>query len=954
MPTKITTQYDNKNINDLAILDVLLNLQNEKKTQFINTLELVDGSIQSTIGKGVNCFNEFTVASIAQNFAIYINKIQTKRKVLVSHDGSLEAILFSKVFASVLISEGIVALFNYENKPLNNALSVLLANQENMDFVVCFSNQIPKKHHIISFYDKDGFLFSSKVSKQINSLISETNFLNLSIPRKTIPTLPKNDLISLYSKQLKSDMDLSNMNVVVSEPFNCNTDLLKELFYSNKIKNSFLTYKKLPKKNNSITRKSTINSVFNSNVDLIFNFNLDINSFEFLVKHKKRWKFLTLNDLALIYIHYQKQLQNSNLETKKVFYSYLSSKYINFFAKKNKIETIKYDNLFDFLSFNNDDILLVTNGSDYFVTENNSTFCSDPILNIKLFIEMASFFKKQGKNLYQVLTSIYIENGIFYFRSVKENLDIETANLFFNKLIKTQSIDNHKVIKISQNKSIPMCFSVLLDNKTSIMFQYIKNKQLLISNYSIWNNKITENNVEDQYIDLIIEQKRLVDDLSSLKEKIFVKKFSWPAFFKYSIFLIMFVLLCWFMFAFILDSNNNTWHDIRLFLNKEKYFAYLIPLLILLCSFQILINCWANTQVLKKLNQKVKLRHIFISNFISISISTITPLIYGGETVGYWYLKRKGINSSAIAAMFLIQSLLTQINIIIFSAIFVPIGFVRFYETILESRFGFIMIPLIIIGTVIDIFSAIMITLLTFSKRMQNFISKYIYLILEWIPFLVIRNNEIGARLKKEFSNINLAAKEIFTKDVWFKNILFFIQLIFYKMISRFFDWSILSAIVGNMINLEKYAFNGYFDMLAAQALVRNVNAINFLIPGGLGISDWATQNIFSSLFKYDIFTNSGSSDVFYNVNVWQTLSRIMFTFSITILSALCLFTVFVGESRIDKYNKIKNTLTNKEIQEGNIKVKSNFYSISIIPWIFIIVGLIGGWYLIYNFVLVF
>ena len=169
MSTKINSQYDNKNINDLAILDVLLNLQNEKKTQFINTLELVDGSIQSTIGKGVNCFNEFTIASIAQNFAIYISKIQKKSKILVSHDGSLEAILFSKVFASVLISEGITALFNYENKPLNNSLSVLLANQENIDFVVCFSNQIPKKYHIISFYDKDGFLFSSKVSKQINS-----------------------------------------------------------------------------------------------------------------------------------------------------------------------------------------------------------------------------------------------------------------------------------------------------------------------------------------------------------------------------------------------------------------------------------------------------------------------------------------------------------------------------------------------------------------------------------------------------------------------------------------------------------------------------------------------------------------------------------------------------------------------------------------------------------------
>ena len=71
-----------------------------------------------------------------------------------------------------------------------------------------------------------------------------------------------------------------------------------------------------------------------------------------------------------------------------------------------------------------------------------------------------------------------------------------------------------------------MHFSVLLDNKTSIIFQYFKNKQLLISNYSIWNHKITENNLEDQYIDLIIEQKRMSDDLSSLKEKILVRKFS--------------------------------------------------------------------------------------------------------------------------------------------------------------------------------------------------------------------------------------------------------------------------------------------------------------------------------------------------------------------------------------------------------------------------------------------
>ena len=44
--------------------------------------------------------------------------------------------------------------------------------------------------------------------------------------------------------------------------------------------------------------------------------------------------------------------------------------------------------------------------------------------NIKIFLNLIAYFKKENKNLYQVLSEIYQSNGIFYFNSKKEKIDI--------------------------------------------------------------------------------------------------------------------------------------------------------------------------------------------------------------------------------------------------------------------------------------------------------------------------------------------------------------------------------------------------------------------------------------------------------------------------------------------------------------------------------------------------
>ena len=125
--------------------------------------------------------------------------------------------------------------------------------------------------------------------------------------------------------------------------------------------------------------------------------------------------------------------------------------------------------------------------------------------------------------------------------------------------------------------------------------------------------------------------------------------------------------------------------------------------------------------------------------------------------------------------------------------------------------------------------------------------------------------------------------------------------------------------------------------------MIRSINALNFITPSGLGVSDWATKNILAPLFR---------SQEGYSVDIYQTMNRILLTISIVVLSAFMLLTVFIGESRIDKYNKIKKTLTQEEIVQGNIRIKTRFYSFAFIPWTLGIIGLVMTWYLIYQFII--
>lgn len=935
-----------------------------KQSNSISSLEIINGIVEAKRGDDVSLLNKYTIASIAQNYKIYLSSNNFKN-IFITHDGFFHSIFFAKIFASILIDEGINVYFNFNNQPLNNATSVYVANESkiNFDQIINFSHLLSKEYYRICFLNNNGSLLNHSISNEINKNISQTNYLIVNLNDiNNVPTLEKNYINKYIDDVILNNQSPTNLNVLFS-----NVSKLNETILENYLNKTSIKYKINSSNNeksykvNTISRRSLIKS-WGKNVDLLVNF-LDIDTFEFWIKHKHRKKLLTYNDLAILYLYYKNQLQDHNISISEeennniVLSSFNTNDFIKSLSKEQHFKYKKCDDLMSSLAKEDkNNIWLATNGQNLFITKYNNSFCDDPIINIKLIIEMIAYYKKQNKSLYDALIEIYQKRDFYRFNEHNEQITFENVKKLFYKIENNTHICEQKIIRKRSFKTQTKMIEIILEDKTNIIFEYDKNKNNLKTTFSLWSNSKrnevqNKNQIDEQLISLIMKEKKYRDFIENFKEQNFnVAKFNWKSVLKYTIFVALFALFFYFIFNFILGADKNLFEQIGNLLRSNEKNSYIIPLLTLSGILTISIDCWLTKRIIMLLDEKIKFKHLMISNIIGICVSTITPLVYGGESISYWYLRRKEAPRASIAAMFLIRSMLVQISIIVSSIILIPIGFVELIPDLFTNDSNSIVILILIIcGVVVDSLGAIVISLLTFNSRIQTFICRNINKLLEWIPFIVSRDPfATGAKMKYEFSNINKAAKKIFDSPNIFINILIFLELLSYRLLMRFVDFGALYGIFSQMLIHNN--FYGYISIMSGTALVRAVNALNFVTPGGIGVSDWAAKTIMIPLFvDGDDISNVNN---FKTINVYQTVNRISFTISWVIISAFLLFTVYIGESRIDKYNIIKKTLTKEEIEYGNIKTKSTSYKQALIYWIIGIIGAIISWFLIYKFVI--
>ncbi|MGL5205502.1 MAG: lysylphosphatidylglycerol synthase transmembrane domain-containing protein [Metamycoplasmataceae bacterium] len=941
---------------------------NEYSNKIRLSLDMTNGRIISKIDHSSNSINDLTIASIGDKYISYITEKNISHKnFLVISDNNLDIKVYSQVFSSTLKSQNINVYFLSNNDSINLATS-FLNTDESFGGMISFSSYRQQLDLLsIDFFNNDGSLLSHFDSSLFNrnTKTFRTSELNLKVYDEPIDMLEPLD-INKYLSSLPEAKDLSNIIISVNNSYNMNDEILNNFFSRNNIK--YITSKNSKPSENKNIKKAIFSSIRNRS-DIALSFLSNNNLFEIAIKHKKQYIFYDLNDLAAMYLYYQIKYMNNDPEyfkDKYIVKSISTSDLISIIAKKNKIVVKEYKIFSSMLSENKDlesGMILATNGTSYFISNGQYNYISDPLHNLQLFLEMISFFKDINKTLYDVMLEISMEYGIFRHSLNKQNMDYVTARRFFNIMSKTKRFNDQKIIRFDkvENESFGTTIvKIQLEDNTKISFDYSHITGSLVSYLSlIFDNKTSNfkkskkqviNSLEknENYINLIVKEKKIIESIKIFNEDYSKKKTSWKDFFKYFVFITIFIGIFIILFNTLYSKDGNPlliFDELNKLIRTNNILTFLIPVIVLMFMIQVICNAILIGRMLKVQGQTVKIRHLIIASCVGVVITNITPLSVGGDIASYWYLIRKGLDRESLIATFLATSLLYQVVGAIFSIIFIPLG-LSLYEDLFQtgSAVSLSLFIFVLIGFFGNIIGALFIGILSFSGRAQAIFIKLCIQVISLNPFMISRDpSSQAAAFQYAFMKIRASSLTIF-RNFWITG-----ELVVWRSIPYFVSCGAVLAIASGLMKPNDELWGGqYLNFLICYSILIAANAIS-ITPGGSGTSQLLQTEIFQVLFK-DTDVHGNLIDVGQISVIFSLLSTILFFIIPTILSGLLLLTVWMGEKRLDKYSRVKRVISyeSKDVQNKNIRKYTRFYKIATSIWIIGIIAALLAYYLPY------
>ncbi|MGL5733081.1 MAG: lysylphosphatidylglycerol synthase domain-containing protein, partial [Metamycoplasmataceae bacterium] len=933
------------------------------------SLDMTNGRIISKIDQSSNSFNDLTITNIGEKYISYITtKNISHKNFLVISDNNLDMKIYSQVFASSLKANNINVYFLSNNEAINLATS-FSSTDESFGGMIAFSSY-RQQHDLLSinFFNNDGSLLSHLDSELFN--VSNTTFktseFNSKVYDEAIDMLYPID-INKYLSTLPEAKDLSNIIVSINNSYKMNDELLANFFSRNNIK--YIISKNSKTSDNKNIKKAIFSSIRNGS-DIALSFLPNNNSFEIAIKHKKQHIFYDLNDLSAMYLYYQIKYINKDPEYYKDKYivkNISTSDLISIIAKKSKIVVKEYKFFSSMLSENKDlesNMILATNGTNYFITNGQKNYVSDPIRNLQSLLEMISFFKNINKTLYDVMLEISMEYGIFRHSLNKQNMDFVAARKFFNIMSKTKRFNDQKIIRFEkiENESFGTTIvKIQLEDNTKISFDFSHITGTLVSYLSlIYDNKKISNSTKKKkqeiqsleknknYIDLIIKEKKVIESIKLFNEDYSKKKTSWKDFFKYIVFVVIFIGIFIILFNTLYSSDGNPlliFEELNKMIRSNNLLTFLIPVLVLMFMIQVICNAILIGRMLKVQGQKVRIRHLMIASCVGVVITNITPLSVGGDIASYWYLIRKGLDRESLIATFLSTSLLYQVVGAIFSIIFIPMGLFLYGDLFQTgSAVSLSLFIFVLIGFFGNIIGALFIGILSFSRRAQSLFIKLCIQIITFNPFMISRDpSSQAATFQYAFMKIRASSLTIF-KNFWITG-----ELVIWRSIPYFVSCGAVLAIVSGLMKPNEELWGGqYLNFVICYSILLAANAIS-ITPGGSGTSQLLQTQIFQVLFK-DTDIHGNIIDVGQISVIFSLLSTILFFIIPTILSGLLLLTVWMGEKRLDKYSKVKRVISyeSQEAQNKNIRKYTRFYKIATWIWILGLIAALLTYYLPY------
>ena len=438
-----------KAVADKDVADELKNMKNDNEAiseAFYKDLEFGTGGLRGIIGAGTNRMNIYTVGKASQGLAAYVNSVTEKGSIAVAYDSRIKSDVFARTAASIFAANGI-KVYIYEELMPTPMLSYAVRHFKCDAGIVITASHNPAKYNGYKAYGADGCQLGIEAADYVLSIMNKVDIFQdvKSMDFDTAVNEGKiefigDDVIEEYLNEVLAcrvapETDVKALNVVYTPLHGSGNKPVRRILTKLGVENvSVVPEQELPDGNfpTAPYPNPEIKQAFEcalklaetKNPDLLLATDPDCDRVGIAIPYDGEYKLLTGNDVGALLLDFIIDRRQANGTLPK---NPIAVKTIVTTELCRKIAEDKGVQLIDVLTgfkFIGEQIgILEEKGEEnrfIFGFEESYGYLGgsyvrdkDAVIASMLICEMVAYYKSQGKNLIDVLDSLYKKYGYF-------------------------------------------------------------------------------------------------------------------------------------------------------------------------------------------------------------------------------------------------------------------------------------------------------------------------------------------------------------------------------------------------------------------------------------------------------------------------------------------------------------------------------------------------------------
>lgn len=430
-----------------AELESIRGKDDEILDRFYRSLEFGTGGLRGVIGAGTNRMNVYTVAQATQGLADYLNEEFDEPTVAVGYDSRIKSQLFAETAAGVLAANGIRVYIFPELMP-TPLVSYAVRRLHCSSGIVITASHNPSKYNGYKCYDSKGYQMTDEGAKKTYDYISKVDIFN-GVKFMEFDDALAEDMVDFIEDWLLDDFYKDVLSRQVEKGICKKADL--KVIYSplngtgNKPVKNIL--KKIGVKDLKIVLSQEkpdgnfptcpfpnpeIKQVFEEGMKLTDEFPADImlatdpdcDRVGIAVRHNGEYKLMTGNEVGCMlteYILSRKKAQGKLCANPVVVKTIVTTELIRAIADEYNAEV--FDLLTGFKYIGElieqltdkceEDRYEIGLEESYGYLTGTHARDKDAVNASMIIIEMAAYYKTQGKTLVDVMNALYEKHGMY-------------------------------------------------------------------------------------------------------------------------------------------------------------------------------------------------------------------------------------------------------------------------------------------------------------------------------------------------------------------------------------------------------------------------------------------------------------------------------------------------------------------------------------------------------------